>query len=649
MRRRPPAPPGASASEPRRLGRPSDPPAQRLVGAALASSPAAAAASTRGSAGRAPRRRWRRQRLALQLGRRSRRGRPRLRCCERCSEAATTTRPSGQRRGARGALGVGADRRGRDVALELDARVGGADGLAARSGRLREPLDQLGREHDQAVGQARSGRTWRSRRVLAELSRDALARPRRMTTRLRAGSPRPAGWPRPSPPTWPRCRDAGSTPRRRPARGVRPRLAGRSTAVARAAVRRAARSRPRGDVDVVVRRHAPPAAPRRSRSPPSRSGTSAAGRGLHRDAPGARRWSTLPASAPAMSAWRRSGPASSRRVAHARELVAAGEIGDAARAGATRARSATTTRPSRLFDARARRRLGRWTCGVVRRLARPALARRRPDAGPPPGRRTPPAPTRSAAIRPRVRRRAGCALDLRARQPRRRRAPRSWARRLDRAGAAARPRRSGRRAPHGAERRWLDGAPDAATPTRPREVRAAWPPDSPRARSMPLADDPRRQSVLEEALGQLGIAHGRGAARRLRAQAQRQRLRHSMAGQVSITIGTPAAVVRANASSSTTPSWNHTPLAPIATAWSANSPAASERRNTSTTSIGERHVGERRRSPARRAPRGAGSPRRVDRHDPLAALLEQRGDGVRRAVGVAGQARRRPRSRSRRA
>src|SRR3954449_12398881 len=41
---------------------------------------------------------------------------------------------------------------------------------------------------------------------------------------------------------------------------------------------------------------------------------------------------------------------------------------------------------------------------------------------------------------------------------------------------------------------------------------------------------------------------------------------HSMAGQVSMTMGTPAAVVRAKASSSITPSWNHTALAPTATA-----------------------------------------------------------------------------------
>ena len=47
---------------------------------------------------------------------------------------------------------------------------------------------------------------------------------------------------------------------------------------------------------------------------------------------------------------------------------------------------------------------------------------------------------------------------------------------------------------------------------------------------------------------------------------ERSRLRHSIAGQVSITIGTPAARVRANAASSTTPSWNQTPFAPTATA-----------------------------------------------------------------------------------
>ena len=53
-----------------------------------------------------------------------------------------------------------------------------------------------------------------------------------------------------------------------------------------------------------------------------------------------------------------------------------------------------------------------------------------------------------------------------------------------------------------------------------------------------------------------------------------------------MTIGTPASRVRRSASSSITPSWNHTAFAPTLTAWSANSPAASERRKTSTTSIG---------------------------------------------------------------
>ena len=74
-------------------------------------------------------------------------------------------------------------------------------------------------------------------------------------------------------------------------------------------------------------------------------------------------------------------------------------------------------------------------------------------------------------------------------------------------------------------------------------------------------------------------ARGRGGR-------DQRRRRHSMAGQVSITIGTPAATVRSNASASMTPSWNHTARAPTATAWSANSPAASERRKTSTTSMG---------------------------------------------------------------
>src|SRR6266545_3558964 len=45
-----------------------------------------------------------------------------------------------------------------------------------------------------------------------------------------------------------------------------------------------------------------------------------------------------------------------------------------------------------------------------------------------------------------------------------------------------------------------------------------------------------------------------------------------------------AADVRSKASSSITSSWNQTAFAPFATAWSAMSPASSDRTNTSTTS-----------------------------------------------------------------
>src|ERR1700712_4380392 len=75
------------------------------------------------------------------------------------------------------------------------------------------------------------------------------------------------------------------------------------------------------------------------------------------------------------------------------------------------------------------------------------------------------------------------------------------------------------------------------------------------------------------------------AGTRAQHEAIGHRLRHSIAGQVSITIGMPAARVRSKASSSITPSWNQTPFAPTATASSANCPAFEERRNTSTTSM----------------------------------------------------------------
>ena len=96
-------------------------------------------------------------------------------------------------------------------------------------------------------------------------------------------------------------------------------------------------------------------------------------------------------------------------------------------------------------------------------------------------------------------------------------------------------------------------------------------------------------------------------------------------------MGVPAATVRRNASSSMTPSWNHTPRAPTATAWSANSPAADERRNTSTTSTGNGTSA----SVAYPCSPSTGSASRVDGHDPLALALEQLGDAVRRPPRVA--------------
>ena len=59
-----------------------------------------------------------------------------------------------------------------------------------------------------------------------------------------------------------------------------------------------------------------------------------------------------------------------------------------------------------------------------------------------------------------------------------------------------------------------------------------------------------------------------------------------MTGQRSTTMSRPAAVTRSEAASSITPSWNQTALAPIATAWSAMSPASDELTKTSTTSTG---------------------------------------------------------------
>ena len=111
------------------------------------------------------------------------------------------------------------------------------------------------------------------------------------------------------------------------------------------------------------------------------------------------------------------------------------------------------------------------------------------------------------------------------------------------------------------------------------------------------------------------------------------RLRHSMAGQVSITIGTPAAMVRSKAASSMTPSWNQTPLAPTATASSANWPAALRAPEDVDHVDLERHVGEGRVALLAEHGRGVG----WIGHDLLAALLEQRRDPVRRTARVAGE------------
>ena len=123
------------------------------------------------------------------------------------------------------------------------------------------------------------------------------------------------------------------------------------------------------------------------------------------------------------------------------------------------------------------------------------------------------------------------------------------------------------------------------------------------------------------------------------------RLRHSIAGQVSITIGTPAAVVRSNAASSITPSWNHTPFAPDGDrlvgelAGRLGAPEHVDHVDR------ERHVGQRGVALLAEHGRGGG----VDRHDPLAAPLEQAARWSTRCGRVARTGRRPPRSRGRRA
>ena len=71
------------------------------------------------------------------------------------------------------------------------------------------------------------------------------------------------------------------------------------------------------------------------------------------------------------------------------------------------------------------------------------------------------------------------------------------------------------------------------------------------------------------------------------------RRRHSMAGQVSITIGTPAATVRSNASASMTPSWNHTARAPDRDGLVGELAGRLRAPEDVDHVDGERHVGER--------------------------------------------------------
>ena len=97
------------------------------------------------------------------------------------------------------------------------------------------------------------------------------------------------------------------------------------------------------------------------------------------------------------------------------------------------------------------------------------------------------------------------------------------------------------------------------------------------------------------------------------------RLRHSMAGQVSITIGTPAAVVRSKAASSITPSWNHTPFAPIGHGLVGELAGRLGATEDVDDVDRERDVGQRRVALLAEHGRGVG----VDGDDPLAAPLEQ--------------------------
>ena len=106
---------------------------------------------------------------------------------------------------------------------------------------------------------------------------------------------------------------------------------------------------------------------------------------------------------------------------------------------------------------------------------------------------------------------------------------------------------------------------------------------------------------------------------------------------------------RSNAASSTTPSWNQTAFAPTATAWSANSPAASGAAEHVDHVDRERNVRERGVDLLVQDLARAASGLRVDGHDALSATLEQCRDREGRPGRVARTGRPPPRSRSRRA
>ena len=87
------------------------------------------------------------------------------------------------------------------------------------------------------------------------------------------------------------------------------------------------------------------------------------------------------------------------------------------------------------------------------------------------------------------------------------------------------------------------------------------------ARMLAIGDEALTAKILSFQDELKASAHAKGAAvRNAQLGSAQTRLAHSILGQVSITIGTPAATVRSKAAMSSTPSWNQTAPAPISTA-----------------------------------------------------------------------------------